>query len=62
MVELTIYCDGCSMLGDASSKSAREARRQLREFGWRTSLPGGRDLCPECAEQDAVAENLRKLR
>lgn len=50
-VEVSIICDGCSIIGHAG-KSARDARRQLREFGWRTSLPGGRDLCPDCAEVD----------
>jgi hypothetical protein len=45
----SINCDGCSRLLDASNVSAAAARKVVREeFGGRTSLPGGKDLCGEC--------------
>ena len=49
-VEVSIICDNCAIIGHAG-KTARSVRAELREFGWRTALEGGRDLCPECAER-----------
>lgn len=31
-------------LGDTLADQRRDARKE----GWRTNLPGGKDLCPEC--------------
>lgn len=47
-VEITIVCDGCATLV-AAGKTAAQARADARTLGARTALPGGRDLCDECA-------------
>lgn len=55
-VEATVVCDGCGHIGDAR-KTAAKARAGLRKQGWRTALPGGRDLCSRCvAAQRPPAE------
>lgn len=55
-IEYTIYCDGCSAIVDASVVSASAARNVVRDMGGRTSLPGGKDLCPACVAAGKVAE------
>lgn len=52
-----VVCDGCGEndtpdMGDerATATEQREALRQ--EFGWLTSLPGGRDLCAVCRAEE----------
>lgn len=44
-VEVTICCDGCSIVGDGA-KTAEKARQDLRDRGWKTGMPGGKDFCP----------------
>lgn len=52
-VEFTIICNGCGAVGDASGVSAARARAALREDrGWRTNLPGGKDLCEDCKDTE----------
>ncbi len=49
-----IWCDVCGTWDDgATSKTAREARRQAKAHGWR-SLPGGLDVCPSCVKKGRV--------
>jgi hypothetical protein len=55
-VEYTICCDGCSALIDASKASATAARKSVREIGGRVNLPGGKDLCPDCAARGRTPE------
>ena len=47
-----VYCDGKDCDDhepyDESCQSVGEARDIARAEGWRVSLPGGRDLCPDC--------------
>ena len=43
--------DGCENVSSEESfpqETGQSQRRRLRSEGWRTNLPGGRDLCPEC--------------
>jgi hypothetical protein len=49
-LEYTIVCDGCSAVIDSSSVSAARARDSVRGMGGNAWLPGGRDLCPQCAQ------------
>lgn len=48
-----VTCDACGENDTADSADERatatEQRAELREAGWKVGLPGGRDLCPECA-------------
>jgi hypothetical protein len=53
--EVELRCDGipgepygCSNV--IYSRTAERCRRDAREGGWRTNLPGGRDLCPRHRE------------
>lgn len=50
-LEYTIVCDGCGRLIDASGRSAAAARESVREMGGLVNLPGGKDLCNQCAEK-----------
>jgi hypothetical protein len=43
-----LSCDQCKSLLDEWEGYGDEIRRRGREAGWRTNLPGGRDLCPDC--------------
>lgn len=43
-----ITCDDCGEDMDDGDIDARGARERARENGWRTNLPGSRDLCPQC--------------
>lgn len=49
--EVTIWCDGGPGPYDCgrfyTADSAAVARAEATGLGWRTGLPGGRDLCPE---------------
>jgi len=51
-MSLTIYidvrCDDCNELLDEGDWTGAAARENARDAGWRTSLPGGKDLCPDC--------------
>jgi hypothetical protein len=58
MTYVTLWCDGKTAEGDCGEylegNSAAEVRRMAREPGvgrWLVGLPGGRDLCPEHANQ-----------
>lgn len=55
-VEYTIVCDGCGWLINASGTSAAMARKSVREMGGRVGLPGGKDLCPECAKNGTAVQ------
>jgi hypothetical protein len=52
MIRVELRCDGCGVLGAADEGPDREKvnvlRQLLSRIGWRTGLPRGRDLCPEC--------------
>lgn len=48
-ISYTIDCDGCGCVIDASMFSAAAARRLIWEAGGRVNLPGGKDLCADCA-------------
>lgn len=52
-VEVVIICDGRAGITEAA-KTAKDARQRVRDNwpGARVALPGGRDLCPECAAAD----------
>jgi hypothetical protein len=41
---------------DASKRSAAAARAVVREMGGRVSLPGGKDLCPNCVAEGKQPE------
>jgi len=50
--EITVICDECGADGP-TDWWVTLARQQARAEGWRVglpggTLPGGRDLCPEC--------------
>lgn len=47
-VEVTIICDDCGTVF-AGGKTAAEARASVKTSDARVGLPGGRDLCWECA-------------
>lgn len=49
-LEHLIICDGCGAAIDGHRKSFAAARRNVREMGGRVSLPGGKDLCPDCVK------------
>jgi hypothetical protein len=55
-IEYTVYCDACSQIIDASTKSAAVARRSVRGMGGRVNLPGGKDLCQQCAADGKAPE------
>ena len=55
-VEYTIFCNGCGEVIEASRVSANVARNTVRDMGGRTSLPGGKDLCPACVTAGKVPE------
>ena len=41
-------CDCSHPMDSFPEDTARSIRRELRQDGWKVSLPGGRDLCPDC--------------
>jgi len=43
-----VICNECGQMLDQSCYTGSEARAAARFDGWRTGLPGGRDLCPDC--------------
>jgi hypothetical protein len=53
-----VFCDGdgCDAVyppDTFSPGTAKQHRADLRRDGWKTNLPGGRDLCSDClTEQD----------
>lgn len=50
-LEVTVICDGCGeIMGAARYGAAATARKDARDAGASTGLPGGRDLCRACAE------------
>jgi hypothetical protein len=55
-IECTVYCNGCSRIIDASTESAGEARKSVREMGGRVNLPGGKDLCSQCVAAGVAPE------
>lgn len=49
---MDVWCDNerCPCWEEtAPSKTNTEAREIAEKLGWRVNLPGGRDLCPDCA-------------
>ena len=54
-----LYCDGgeeCGFNGEPYQNghgpdNVTLQRTDARTDGWRTCLPGGRDLCPDCAKE-----------
>lgn len=56
-VEKAIICDGCAGLMEAG-KNATAVRAGIRRDwpGALVALPGGRDLCPECAVTGSNAQ------
>jgi len=52
-VEYTIICDGCGGLIAASRRSFVDARVSVRDMGGKTGQAGGKDLCNQCAEEQA---------
>jgi hypothetical protein len=55
-IEYTVYCNGCGRLIDASTVSAAETRKSVREMGGRVNLPSGKDLCCQCVAAGTPAE------
>jgi len=51
MIELSIRCDGCRIVGGANRKG-HQVREVLKREGWAVSTPGGRDYCPGCQVVD----------
>lgn len=51
-LEITVYCNECGAILAASRVNARIARAEARTIGARTALPGGQDLCKDCAGKD----------
>lgn len=50
-VQTWIHCDNCdSRVGMHPGEEPHQVQRELRVRGWHCALPGGRDLCPRCAE------------
>lgn len=49
--ETSIHCDNCGEWcgGQEWWNNATQIRKQIHKRGWRT-LPGGKDLCPDCSE------------
>jgi hypothetical protein len=47
MVTTIIRCDKCLSHVESPLKACA-ARNELQAIGWRTRLPGGKDLCPNC--------------
>jgi hypothetical protein len=46
-----VHCDGCGDPIDDGAQpgdTAADQRADARLDGWAVSLPGGRDLCPDC--------------
>lgn len=50
---VTIWCDGdeCMEWVQPGFASAKRVRSWARGKGWRTSLPGGEDYCPDCVKR-----------
>lgn len=46
-LEITVICDGCGAV-IAGGKTGAEARRDARDCGARTGLPGDADICRDC--------------
>lgn len=46
-LEIAVICDGCGAV-IAGGKTASKARKDAKELGARTGLPGGRDICRDC--------------
>jgi hypothetical protein len=49
----TVYlnCDAegdCFRSSDSAEHTAAATRQAARASGWHVSLPGGRDVCPDC--------------
>lgn len=52
-----VKCDGCGHYREEPFWFGERARASARADGWRTNLPGGQDLCPQCRphnKQDPV--------
>ncbi len=49
-IEATVVCDGCGTVL-AGGRPAADARRDVRNVGGKTSLPGGKDLCRNCLSE-----------
>ena len=43
-------CDGCGLVMGAGT-NGNEARRDARQLGANTSLPGGKDYCDACVKR-----------
>ena len=49
---VTVWCDNltnglrCHRFLETEYRTAARARKKARGEGWKTALPGGRDLCP----------------
>lgn len=51
-----IYCDDCGSEPDYCDHDLHNVRTWAKRDGWRTSLPGGRDLCPLCVAARTTKE------
>lgn len=49
----TVHCNGCGHWVESENGygTAADARREAKRRGWKVGLPGGVDLCRECAEE-----------
>ena len=50
--QITIWCDTCTNWDQFSHISVKEARKILKERGWKTKKTenGIKDYCPECVK------------
>lgn len=56
-----VRCDRCGDLGGVGAISAREARQQVREWGWKRVYTQnkwgknkGEDVCPRCQKREVT--------
>lgn len=66
--EVELSCDGlpgerlsCTRSRPIFARTARAARREAREAGWKVNQRGAKDYCPKCAAEraDQTAEDAR---
>lgn len=51
VVMVSVQCDGCSDVCDASGHDGKEARSAAKKVGWKRIAKFDGDYCPRCVER-----------